>query len=201
VPTLDELTRLFEQVIDNINPLEPLELQSIRAICDMDYGIGRIGDSRTRERLYRRLVSIVPAERIPWHRLIREKLDQNDITETEYLIRDAAEAAGPDSPIDRYKVRLLVLRSSETPGISTGDRLALLRKAFELAMTNTHRHKLDKYSYRELCIVAIELNKRGENAAYLDEAISRMREGAALIMDPDLDRMLQYFETLRARMK
>src|SRR5712672_289625 len=100
-------------------------------LCELRSRLVTLEGSRTRERLYRRLVSIVPAERIPWHRLIREKLDQNDITETEYLIRDAAEAAGPDSPIDRYKVRLLVLRSSETPGISTGDRLALLRKAFE----------------------------------------------------------------------
>ncbi|MBR0757206.1 SIR2 family protein [Bradyrhizobium jicamae] len=197
---VDELTRLFDQIIDNINPLEPLELQSIRAICDTEFGIARIGDGATRERLYRRLVSIVPAERIPWHRLIRERLDQNDIVETEYLIRDAAEAAGADSPIDRYRVRLLVLRSSETPGISLGDRLALLRKAFELATTNIDRHKLDKYSYRELCHVAIELNKRGENAAYMDEAIARMREGCALIMDPDLDRMLQRFEAVRAKM-
>lgn len=197
---VDELVRLFDQVIDNINPLEPLELQSIRAICDVDYGIGRIGDSVTRERLYRRLVALVPGERIPWHRLIREKLEQGDISETEYLIRDAAEAAGADSPIDRYKVRLLVLRSNETAGISPDDRLALLRKAFELAMTNTRRHKLDKYSYRELCNVAVELNRKGENAAYMDEAISAMREGADRIMDPDLDRMLHHFENVRARM-
>lgn len=94
-----------------------------------------------------------------------------------------------------------MLRSSATEGISDGDRLALLRKAFELAMTNTRRHQLDKYSYRELCTVAIELNKRGENAAYLDEAIKRMREGAELIMDPDLDRMLQYYENQRARIR
>lgn len=197
---VDELTKLFDQVIDHINPLEPLELQSVRAICDTDYGIGRIADSPTRERLYKRLVSIVPGERIPWHRLIREKLEQNNITETEYLIRDAIEAAGADSPIDRYKVRLLVLRSNLTPGISSQDRLALLRKAFELALTNTHRHKLDKYAYRELCTVAIELNKRGENVAHMDEAIARMREGTELIMDPDLDRMLQQFEHMRARM-
>jgi hypothetical protein len=197
---IDDLTKLFDQVIDHINPLEPLELQSIRAICDTDYGIGRIGDSAIRERLYRRLVAIVPGERIPWHRLIREKLEQNDITESEYLIRDAADAAGTDSPIDRYKVRLLVLRSNVTPGISALDRLALLRKAFELAMTNTHRHKLDKYTYRELCTVALELHKRGENVAYIDEAISRMREGVALIMDPDLDRMLHHYENQRARM-
>ena len=197
---VDELVKLFDQVIDSINPLEPLELQSIRAICDVDYGIGRIGDSVTRERLYRRLVALVPGERIPWHRLIREKLEQGDVNETEYLIRDAAEAAGADSPIDRYKVRLLILRSNETAGISPQDRVALLRKAFELALTNTRRHKLDKYSYRELCNVALELNRRGENAAYMDEAINTMREGAARIMDPDLDRMLQHFETVRARM-
>jgi hypothetical protein len=198
---IDDLIKLFDQIIDSINPAEPLEMQSVRAICDMDYGIGRIGDNITRERLYRRLVKLLPAERIPWHRLIRQKLDDGKVEDVEYLIRDAAEAAGSDSPIDRYRVRLLVLRSSETPNISRDDRLALLRKAFELAMKNAHKHRLDKYSYRELCTVAIELHKRGENVAYMDEAIRRMREGADVILDPDLDRMLQNFEGQRAKMR
>ncbi len=199
--SVDELTKLFDQIIDNINPLEPIELQSVRAICDMEFGIGRIGDAATRERLYRRLIKLVPGERIPWHRLIRQKLDDREISDTEYVIRDAAESVGADSPIDRYKVRLLVLRSSATPNISDGDRLALLRKAFELAIKNSDRHGDDKYSYREVCNVAIELHRRGENVAYMDEAIARMRKATEKINDPDLDRMLQDFERIRSRMR
>jgi len=198
---IDELTKLFEQIIDNANPVESIELQSLRALCDVDYGIGRIGDAPTRERLYRRLVKLVPGERIPWHRLIREKLQGKEINDTEYLIRDAAEAVGTDSPIDRYKVRLLILRSQVTPGISEADRLALLRKAYELAMKNTHKHRLDKYSFRELCNVGVELAKRGESWSYLDEAIVRMREATGDIMDPELDRLLQSYEGVRARLR
>jgi len=43
----EELEKLLATVIDNLNPTEPLELQTIRAICDNEFGIGRIGDAKT----------------------------------------------------------------------------------------------------------------------------------------------------------
>jgi hypothetical protein len=197
---IDELTGLFDQVIDNINPAETIELQSVRAICDTEYGIGRIGDPPTRQRLYRKLIELVPGERIPWHRLIREKLEEKEVNDVEYLIREAADAVGADAPIDRYRVRLLVVRAKSTKGISDSDRLALLRRAFELALVNIGRHDMDKFSYREACNVALDLHGQGESAAYLDEAIALMRNASELIGDPDMDRMLQGFEHTRARL-
>jgi hypothetical protein len=197
---VDDLTNLFEQVIDNINPLESIELQSARAICDTEYGIGRIGDPQTRQRLYRKLTELLPGERVPWHRLISEKLDEKAVNDVEYLIRNAAESVGADAPIDRFKVRLLVLRSKVTKRISNDDRMALLRRAYELAITNVDRHKMDKFSYREACNVAVELHANGEGVAYMDEAIKKMRDAAEIIADPDMDRMLQNFEHSRARM-
>ena len=38
---LYELTALFERIIENINPAESIELQSIRDLCDVEFGIGR----------------------------------------------------------------------------------------------------------------------------------------------------------------
>ena len=185
-----ELIRLFDTVIDHLNPTVPLEMRTIRDICDVEFGIGRIGDRATRKNLYRRLIRIAPGERIPWHRLIRELLQEGNLDETEYTIRDAEDAAGADAPIDRYRVRLLVVRARNTEGISDGDRTALLRKAYELALNNIDRHKWDKYSYYTLCDVACELIRHGESAYHLDEAIAVAQEAADRILDPDMARRI-----------
>lgn len=198
--SVDELEKLFRKIIANINPAVHTELQSIRDLCDTEFGIGRLGDAEVRRALYRKLIDVSPAERIPWHRLIRELLDENALEETEYLIRDAMEAVGQDAPIDRYRVRLLVARAEHTTGISTSDRIALLRKAYELAQKNITRHKSDKYSYRVLCDVAIKLIEKGEASHLLSEAIVQMREGAEAILDPEMGRELRRFEDVLARM-
>lgn len=198
--SLEDLEKLFKKIISNINPAIHTELQSIRDLCDTEYGIGRLGEASVRKRLYRQLIDVSPAERIPWHRLIRELLDENALEETEYLIRDAVEAVGQDAPIDRYKVRLLIARAEHTTGISADDRLALLRRAYEVAQRNIGRHRNDKYSYRVLCDVALKLVDRGESPHLLNESIIRMREGAESILDPDMDRELRRFEDIYVRL-
>lgn len=198
--SIEDLEKLFRKIIESINPSIHTELQSIRDICDADYGIGRLGDAGIRKKLYRQLINVAPAERIPWHRLIRELLDETSLEETEYLIRDAIAAVGSDAPIDRYKVRLLTTRAEHTNGISESDRLALLRKAYELALKNISKHKNDKHSYRVLCEVAVKLVDRGEDHHLLSEAIARMRTGSEVILDPDLDRELRRYEDLHVRL-
>jgi broad-specificity NMP kinase len=194
-----DLEQLFERIIDNINPAVATELQSVRDICDTEFGIGRLSDKGVRLDLYRRLIEIAPGERIPWHRLIRELMNSEALEDAEYAIRDAAEAVGEDAPIDRFKVRLLVLRAEQTSGISRTDRLALLRKAFDLAERNINRHRLDKFSYRVLCDVAVNLVERGEPVSLLDQALVAMRAAASDILDPEMDRDLRYYEDARAR--
>ena len=146
------------------------------------------------------MTEVAPGERIPWHRLIRELISAERVEEAEYAIRDSEVAVGKDSPIDRYKVRLLMLRAERTERISDQDRLALLRKAYELAMRNTEFYRWDKYSYRTLCDVAVELIGYGENAYVLDEAIKRLRDASGRILDPEMNRDLQSYERVRARM-
>jgi GTPase SAR1 family protein len=199
--SLNELASLFEKIIDNINPSVPLELQTIRGICDSEFGIGRLGDVVFRETLYRRLIEVAPGERIPWHRLIRTLLDEGKLDDTEYVIRNAEEAVGADGPIDRYKVRLLMVRAQKTSNILEGDRLALLRKAYELAMQNTDKHKWDKLSFSVLCEVAVMLVERGESPYLLQEAIAKMGEAAGRILDPDMTRRLGRFEETWVRLR
>jgi GTPase SAR1 family protein/NAD-dependent SIR2 family protein deacetylase len=196
----DELTTLFETVIDHVNPTEPLELQTVRAICDTEYGIGRIGDARVRKNLYTKLTKIAPGERIPWHRLIRELLNEGDFETTEYIIRDAETAVGVDAPISRFKIRLIVARALKSVGISKPDRLAMLRHAYEQAMKNTERNYLDKYSYSVLCDVGIEIANMAGGAYHLDEAIKHMRSATGRILDPEMDTRLHLYERALARL-
>lgn len=197
--SLGELYQLFETVISNLNPAEPIELQSIRAICDTEYGIGRIGDSGLRKKLYKGLIEIAPAERIPWHRLIREFIIDNDADQAEILIRNAEAEVGADGPIARFKVRLLVLRARTTKGISKSDRLAMLRRAYEQAMRNTESHRMDKHSYRVLCDVALEMMQNGESRYILQEAVDHMRQAASKILDPEMDDKLRQYEKVLAK--
>ena len=193
--SVSELITLFETVISNLNPTIPLEMRTIRDLCDVEYGIGRIGDRETRKSLYKRLIEIAPGERIPWHRLIRELLQEGNLDETEYTIRDAEDAAGADAPIDRYRVRLLIVRARRTEGISDADRIALLRKAYELALKNIDRHKWDKYSYYTLCDAACELIRHGESTYLLDEAIARSEDALDRILDPDMARKIEEYSS------
>jgi hypothetical protein len=195
----NELLDLFNLIIENINPTIQVERFSVSNICDSEYGIGRIGDAVARLSLYKRLTKIVPGERVPWHRVIREYLNMEDIEGVEYAIRDAEEAVGGDAPLSRYKVRLLILRAQKTRGISTSDRGALLRKAYEMASDNVAKYEWDRHSYRVLCDVALLLSEKGVDAHLIDEAIHRTRLAATEICDPEMMRDLQRVEAEKQR--
>lgn len=194
----EDLVDLFETVVEHLNPSVRVELRSVRDLCDSEFGIGRLNRA-DRVRLYEKLVQIAPGERIPWHRLIREELEEGSIEEAAHLIRRAEEAAGVDSPIDRYKVRLLIARAEKTEGISPGDRVAILRKAYDQALSNIDHHRLDKYSYTTLCDVAVKLAEHGESVYILDESIKKLRKAEEDLLDPDLARNLRYFEAQRRK--
>lgn len=196
-----EINELFHLIVNNLNPSVSIERQSISHICDAENGIGRIADPQLRLALYRKLTDIAPGERVPWHRVIREllNLDNPSVEEVEYAIRDAESAVGNDAPLSRYKVRLLMLRSQSTPGISQGDRAALLRRAYEVASENIAKHTWDRHSYKMLCQVALAMHEKGWDTGLLSEALNRTRQAAAEICDPEMDRDIQHFESAKAR--
>lgn len=194
-----ELEGLFDAVIDNLNPAIFVELQSVRDICDMEHGIGRLPDAAPRMRLYRRLLDVAPGERIPWHRLIRELLDEGDLEQVEFALRDARSAVGSDAPIDRYSVKLLVERSKTIKGISQADRVALLRKAYDVALQNTDKHRYNQTTFYTLCDVALELVNAGQDRGVLEEALHKLRVAIDEIGDPDMLRVAQRYEDVRYR--
>lgn len=197
--SIEEQNKLFEDIINHINPAIHTEIQSIRDLCDQEFGIGRLADPEKRRTLYRKIIQLVPGERIPRHRLVKELLDIVDLEECEYALREAFEAVGHDAPLDRYSVKLIFARAEHTPGISEGDRLALLRKAHQLAKNNVLKHSVDRYSYRTLCDAAFKLCERGESVEFVDEAIELMRAAFDKILDPEMSRELTGLERLRER--
>ncbi|HVK42308.1 MAG TPA: hypothetical protein VM471_07510, partial [Phenylobacterium sp.] len=102
-------------------------------------------------------------------------------------------------PIDRFKVRLMMLRAQKTPRISPEDRLAILRKAYEAAIGNLRFHANDKYSYALVCDVAFRMVERGESEYLLEESIQLYRDASERLEDPDMARQLRSFEGQRNR--
>lgn len=194
---VEDLVRLFEDIIRHINPANSIELNSVRDLCDVDYGIGRLADPRIRQRLYRELIKIAPGERIPRHRLIRELLQEGELDDVEHELRLAEDTVRADAPIDRYRVRLLTARAKHTKGISDTDRLALLKRAYEYALSNTERHRFDKMSYYTLCEVAFELVERGQSDYLIDESLDRLRTAADFIHDPEILERARIYERRR----
>jgi hypothetical protein len=194
--------RLGGELADKVRPSNPP-----RALSSFIHSLSapsdalRIGDLETRKNLYTNLTKLAPGERIPWHRLIRELLNEGDYETTEYIIRDAETAAGLDAPIARYKIRVIVARALNSKGISKSDRLAMLRHAYEQAMRNTDHNRFDKYSYSVLCDVAVEVAHMGGGSYLLDEAIKHMRDASSRILDRELDARLHHYERALGRLQ
>jgi hypothetical protein len=193
----DELWRLLQNVVEQINPAVWLERQTISQLCNADFGIKRLSAKQRRLGLYRALIAKAPGERVPRHRLISELLAADEIDEAETEIRLALEAVGLDSPIHRSRTRATVRRAARVQGLLAEDRVALLREARRLAYEGVRRFPDDKYSYSIFEEIAWAHFEITESVEYLDEAIAMMQRGFELILDPDLGDKLHRFEQRR----
>ena len=61
-----------------------------------------------------------------------------------------------------------MIRAEKTQGITSSDRIALLRKAYELSLKNTERHRNEKIMYRQVCEVAVSWSKGGKANIYCE---------------------------------
>ena len=75
----------------------------------------------------------------------------------------------------------------------------MLRKAYELALSNIDRYKWDKFAYFTLCDVAIQLVKRGESLYLLEDAIVRSQEASDTILDPEMIRRIDEYASSHLR--
>lgn len=197
----DLQTRLLEDIIDALNPTLFIERSTVSAICLSEFGIGRVGTPSRRRALYERLIFVAPTERVPRHRLVRELLDGGQVAEAEIAIADAERSVGLDSPLRRYRVLLLIARATETEGLMREDRVALLAEARAAALKAIDMSPEDKYGYSAFVRVGEARHAVSGRLDYYDEAIEKMREGASIIMDPGLSKMLVDAEARRMPLK
>jgi SIR2-like domain len=193
----DELLLLLDRVIDGLNPTVWLELETARAICTTEWGIARLNDSDEQIRLLRKLISVVPGERIPRRRLVRRYLDAGRLDDASRAIKIATEAIGRDSVLERYKVSVALRRAEQTVGILSEDRIAMLYQAQALAVNCAQDNPTDRHSYRILAEVGVALARRTGDPSSLDDAISAMRDAEQRLLDPELMRDRRRYEQIR----
>lgn len=193
-PDIVKLTELFSKVIDNISPTYDIEVQSMRELCNVESGVPSIPDKTVQNTLLRKMMSIVPGERVPRHRLIRNLIEMGEFEKAETEIRIFEKDFRRDGPVARYKVNLLTARATRSSGIMEEDRLAILEQAHALAAHSIKRFPYNKSLLTAFCDVGVEIARRTGNSSVYEEAMSELRAGEERIGDPDIGRLIARYE-------
>lgn len=181
-----ELDHLFERLIDSINPSVRLEVDTARALCTEEFGIDRLSDTTRQVELLRKVVSLLPGESIPRHRLIRHLIDQDRLDEASHELRRALDEIRPNPVLARYEVLLLIRKSDLTPGLMDEDRIAILLDAEAKADLVISKYPDDMHGYRIAGDVAIKLAQRGAGISSLESVVARTQQAEKTILDPAL---------------
>jgi hypothetical protein len=195
---LEALIALFERVIDNISPTYEIEIRTIRELCNLDSGIARIPNRDEQNRLLRKMISIAPGERVPRHRLIRNLIDEGAYEKANTEIRLFNNDFGSDGPVHRYRIRLLIARAKNTPGIMDEDRIALLQEARGLAELGVNRYLNNKNILSAYAELGVEFYRRTGRYDCFDEAIRHLRVAEESLGDPDVGRIIARYERIIA---
>lgn len=193
---LGKFEKLFEDVIENIVPTYDIEVRTIRQLCGFEKGIGRFPDKHIRNKLLRRMISKVPGERIPRHRLIKNLIDINEMEKAETEIRLFENDFRADGPVHRYKIMLLVARAERTPGLMDEDRLAILQQAHSLAVNGCDRYKDNKDMLKSYCDVGMEIFKRTGEMTVLDQALEKVKAAEERVGDPELTNIINVYQRM-----
>jgi hypothetical protein len=194
-----EAFSLFDKIVRNLNPTYDVELRTIRDMCDLSAGIGRISNRAKQNILLRRMISVAPAERVPRHRLTYNLIESNELEEAEGEIRIFEKELGIDLPMLRYKVRATLRRAQHTKGIMLEDRAAIVREAAAMAEAAVQRYSMDKNAYKTFFEVGITFLRLTGKWEYFDAAMEKAREAENVLFDPDLRRLINRFEAVVQR--
>lgn len=201
MPDEKEYYKLFETVIENIIPTYDVEIRTIKQLCSFDSGISRFPDKHIRNKLLRKMISKVPGERVPRHRLIRYLIDINELEKAETEIRLFENDFKPEGPLERFKIILLLARSERTVGILNEDRMAILEMAREKAVKAVDRYKNNKNILKTYCKVGIEIYKRSHDSSVLEDSMKQLKEAESRLGDPEITTSLITFERQFSRIQ
>ncbi len=182
----EEYYKLFETVIDNIVPTYDIEIRTIKQLCAFDAGISRFPDKYARNKLLRKMISKVPGERVPRHRLIRYLIDLNQLEKAETEIRIFENDFKSEGPLERYKILLLLARAEKKTGILSDDRMAILQMAKEKAVIAVGRYKNNKNILRIYGDVGLEIYKQSQNSTVFEDSMEHLKEAETRLVDPDV---------------
>ena len=191
-----EYAALLERIIENLVVTKNIEVRSMREMCDMTSGVGRIKDVEKQNYLFRRMITLAPSERVPRHRLIRNLINDHKFPEASSEIRIFERDLGADAPITRYKALLLLRRAQNVKGLLKEDKLAILSEALSLAKEGVRKFEDDKTQHEVHLNIAIEiLRLSGEWKSY-DDAIELAKNAEGRALDPEISRIVSRFESL-----
>ncbi|TPJ18222.1 SIR2 family protein [Mesorhizobium sp. B2-7-2] len=190
----EAIVDLFDRVIDSLSPTYDIEIRTIRELCNVQTGIARIPDKNVQNRLLRKIISNAPGERVPRHRLIRNLIDQGAFEKAETEIRLFGKDFGPDGPVHRYKIRLMIARAVRTPGILEEDRIAILEQANTLAVSGVERYPHNKNILSAYAELGIEYYRRTGSYQIYDEAINQLKIAEERLGDPEITAIIARYE-------
>ena len=196
-----EYYKLFETVIDNIIPTYDVEIRTIKQLCSFDSGISRFPDKHLRNKLLRKMISKVPGERVPRHRLIRYLIDVNQLEKAETEIRLFENDFRTEGPLERFKIILLLARSERTAGILDEDRIAILEMAREKAVKAVDRYKSNKNILKTYCDVGLEIFKRTRDPSVFEDSMEKLKEAEIRLGDPEVTTSIILFERTFSRLQ
>ncbi|SDE07014.1 SIR2 family protein [Nocardioides lianchengensis] len=192
----DEQGELLENLIHGLNPSVWIEMETANALATSEMGIDRLPSHEEQIRLLTELVRVVPSERTPHRRLIRKYLNAEDTIGAKQAIEASLRDLGQDDIVDRYRVRLIVLRAEKSTGLMLGDRVSLLFEARSQASKLLLRRPDDRHNYRLLCEVGLSLMRLNGNTMVLSEGIDAFRKAESEIPDPEFTNDRKHYEQL-----
>lgn len=192
---VNELVKLFSDVIDHISPTYDIEMLSMRELCNVESGIPSIPKKEVQNTLLRKMMSIAPGERVPRHRLIRNLIGMGEFEKADTEIRVFENDFRTDGPVARYKVQLLIARATSTPGLMEEDRETILRQAGAFAENAIRRFPNNKSLLAVYCEVGIEICRRYGDYTVYDAAIRELKDAEERIGDPDIPRIIARYES------
>lgn len=192
----EEQKDLLRSLITGLNPSNGLELATANAMASSEMGISRLPSAEDQIRLLSELVAVVPSARTPQRRLIRKYLGEQDAIGAKQAIEAATRNIGQDDIIDRYKVRLVLLRSTNTDNLMQEDRVSLLHEARSQAEKVLLRRPDDRHNYRLYCDVGVELLRVNGDCSVLEDGVEKFRSVEDDIPDPDFSADRKHFEQI-----
>jgi SIR2-like domain len=199
ISTQDEFFSLMNNTIEHLSPAYPIEVASMNEICSEQKGLMRIYDKCKQNFLLRKIISLVPYQRVPRHRLITNLISLGEFEQANTEIRLFENEIRIDGPVQRYKVRLLIERARQSDGIMNEHRSSIVREAASIAEAGIRRFPDDKNMYKVYLDAGVAYFRYDRDRSIFDLAMENTKAAYDRILDPELARTIRHYEHIEQR--